>query len=250
MSRPKATRSDEQGRHDVRALEQVDRDRREQEADRATGGTHGLRVLVAVARDAVREVHEAQDAAADRDPADDLATRRAVEVGVAQRPPGDDEQQDRHRHGEDADGAGRRSANRAADRAGDVAPDGGGNDDREAEDAEADAVTALLGIEVLRAVTDAAGDRAHQPGEAEPHGCRRTQERVEDSSNRTRSRASSRWSAGCRLAGLRLALLWRASCGPGCRTAACAAGKTFGSPWSKGKARVEGFCGRLASKSV
>ncbi len=105
-SRPKATTSDQQRRHDVRALEQVDQHGGEQEADRTAGLTHRVGVGVAGARHTVRQVHESEDAADDRAPADDLTTGRAVAIGVTQRAPGDHDEQHGNGPGKDADAAG------------------------------------------------------------------------------------------------------------------------------------------------
>ncbi len=103
-----AERDDEhqQRRHDVRALEQVDEDGGEQEADRAAGFAHGVRIGVAGTRHAVREVHESEDATGDRAPADDLAAGRTVAVGMTQRAPGDHDEQQRDGPREDAHAAG------------------------------------------------------------------------------------------------------------------------------------------------
>ena len=165
-------------------------------------------VGVAGTRDAVGEVHEAEDAAADRAPADDLAADRAVAVGVAQRAPGDDDEQDRDGPGQEADGSGGRRRGRSCrpGRACRTTPTPATTMPRPRR-REAHAVTALLGIEVAGAVADAAGDRAHQPGDAEPQGRRGAQQRGEDNSKGTRpGLLRCGGLAGCRLAGLWLAL--------------------------------------------
>ncbi len=59
-------------------------------------------------------------------------------------------------------------ADQLADAAGDLPPHRRGDDDADAEQAEADTVTPLRGIELLGTAADAAGNRAGQPGKAEP----------------------------------------------------------------------------------
>ena len=197
----------QQRRHDVRALQEVDEDRREQEADRSAGLADGRHVVGS--GHAVREVHESEHATADGRPADDLTPGRTVAVGVAQGAPGDDGEQDRHGPRQQPDAPRGRIADAFSDDSGDLPPHRRRHDDAQAEHPEADAVTALLRFQLAGRVADAARHGADRSGQAEPDGSNQTEDAVEQHGDGTRTGSSRAALGGLALLLRRLTLRGR-----------------------------------------
>ena len=104
-------------------------------------------------------------------PADELATTRTVAVGMSQRPPGHQEQEQRCRVRERADQRWRHPTWIAvAHGAGQTEPELGGDDDRTADQEQPDPVPPQGRVEITGAGADRAGRRADQVSEAEPEG--------------------------------------------------------------------------------
>ena len=177
----------EQRHHDVLRAEQVEQQARDDVADRAAGAAqvagvaeHGLRV-------ALGDLDDAEDAEGERGPADDLAAGGAVVLGVAHGAPPDVEERERDEEADLADRALDHGAGGVHDRAGQLPPDGGGDDDGDAEEEQADAVAAVLGLEVAGGVPDAAGDRADAVGDRQPDRGDPAEDQREEARDRTRA---------------------------------------------------------------
>jgi hypothetical protein len=91
-------------------------------------------------------------------------------LGVPDEAHGDHRDQDRHQQVEPAEGAGDQDLDEVADRAPQVGPGTRGDDQRDAEQQQREAVLAVRGVEVPGAVPYAAEDRADGVREAEPKG--------------------------------------------------------------------------------
>ena len=179
-------RQQRQQRHDdVRRLHEVEQQARGDVADGAAGllevggvAEHRLRV-------AVGDVHDAEQPEREGGPPDDLAAGGTVALGVAQGAPAGVDEEQRHEPADLADRARRHRAGEVHDPAGQLPPHGGGDDHGEAEEEQADAVAAVLGVEVAGGLPDRPRDRADGVGDAEPHGCDTSPEHAEAARDRT-----------------------------------------------------------------
>ena len=185
----------EQGHHDVRRLHQVEEQARGDVADRSPGllqvggvAEDGLRV-------AVGDVHDAEQAEAERGPADHLATRGAVALGVAQRAPARVDEEERDEPADLADGAGGDRAREVHHATRQLPPDGRGGDRRQAEEEEPGTVATVLGVEVAGRLPDRPGDGAEGVGDAQPDGRDPASDRAEGPRDRPRTVAHG---TGCR----------------------------------------------------
>ena len=120
-------------------------------------------------RHALRDVQQAQRAQHQRGPADLRLRERRVPVRVAHEPPADQPEDDRDREGAFADERARQGVNALERGVLHAGPDGGGEDDREPEEDQADAVALVIGLQVPRVAAEAADDAAHaRPPAATP----------------------------------------------------------------------------------
>ena len=181
-------RQQRQQRHDdVRRLHQVEQQARGDVADRAPGLLEVGGVTEDGLRVAVGDVHDAEQAEGEGDPADDLAPGRAVALGVAHRAPPGVHEEERHEPADLADRAGGDRAGDVHDAAGQLPPHGRGGDRREPEEEEAGTVATVLGVEVAGRLPDRPGDRADGVGDAQPDGGDPPPERAEGPRDRTRA---------------------------------------------------------------
>ena len=123
-------------------------------------------------RGAVGDVPQPAAGEHERAPADDDAPGGGALPGVAQDPPGEGSQQQRHRPVQPAGRAGDHGAQDAADRPGDVPPGGRGDDDRAREEEQPEPVAAYRRVQLARprprAVTEPAGGAAEHVADAQP----------------------------------------------------------------------------------
>ena len=122
------------------------------------------------ARQAVGDVDQSEQTEGDGCPADELATAGTVALGMTQRPPGHQEEQQRCRVREGADQGGDTDVDGVAHGAGQAEPELGSDDDGTADQEETDAVPPQGRIEVTGSGADGAGGRADQVSQAEPDG--------------------------------------------------------------------------------
>ena len=147
-STPKKATQGEQRHHDVRRAEQVEEQAGDDVADRAAALLERAGVAERGLRVAGGDVDDAEHAEGQREPADELTTRRAVALGVAHVAHADDGQHDRHQPADLADRAGHDRADGLGGTAGQLPPHGRGRDDTQADQQEADAVATVLGVEL------------------------------------------------------------------------------------------------------
>ncbi len=142
---------------------------RHRPADEAAGVPYGLHAVAAGGR-AARDVDLAEHAdderrEADHDPAVGLGL-----LGVADEAHTDHREQYRHEQVEPAEGAGHQDLDEVADRAAQIGPGAGGDDQREAEQQQRHAVLAVGRVQVLRPLPYAAEHGADGVRGAEPDG--------------------------------------------------------------------------------
>ncbi len=158
-----------QQRHDdVDRLEQVGEQLGDHEPDRTTGLLQRAGVTQPRGRRAVGDVHDPEHAEEQGSPADHLATRGAVALGVAQVAPGDEDEQQRHQPGDQPDRAGHDGAGGVAQAARELPPHGAGDDHGQAEEEQPGAVATVLRLELGGPVAHAAHGPAHEVGHAQP----------------------------------------------------------------------------------
>ena len=162
-----AEQQDQQRYGHVRG-EQVGQQAGRQVAGDATGLAQRGRVVGP--RQAVGDVDQSEQTEGDGCPADELATARAVALGMPQRPPGHQEEEQRCRVRESADQGGDTDVDRVAHGAGQTEPELGGDDDGAADQEQTHPVPPQGRIEVTGAGADGAGRRADQVSQAEPEG--------------------------------------------------------------------------------
>ena len=157
---------DQQRHRDVPG-EQIGQDRGHGVADRPASA---LQVADPVlwAGDAVLDVDQAEHTGQDRHPADELPATWTVAVGMSQRPPGDEHQQDRDGPRKGANAAGHTCPDGTADVTRHVPPHGRGDHDGHADEQQAHTVAAQLGVELAGTGTDPPDDGTHDVGDAEP----------------------------------------------------------------------------------
>ena len=212
----------EQRHDDVRRAEQVEQQAGDDVADRAAALLERAGVAEGRLRVAGRDVDDAEDAEGQRQPADELTSRRAVALGVAHVAHPDDGQHDRDQPADLADRAGHDRANGLGGAARQLPPRGRGRDDTQADQQEADAVATVLGVELAGGAADASGDRPDAVGDRQPgRGDAAAQER-EEAEDRTRAAAHGARSGPARrrasTAAGRLAC-WLRTAGSGARAA-------------------------------
>ena len=208
-------REQHQDRHDDRGrAQQVEQQRGDDVADRAAALTqragvagHGLRAVVG-------DVHDAEHAQRERQPADDLAAGRAVVHGVAQVAPGGDDQGERDEPADLADGARHGDPDRAHDVTAELEPDRRRGDQGHREDQQAHPVATVLGLELTGTAADPAGHPADPVGDREPDRGDPAEDRVEEAgdraspgAHRARGRPALRGGAALLLRGLPRLLL-------------------------------------------
>ena len=162
-----AEQQDQQRHGHVRG-EQVGQQAGRQVAGDAAGLAQRGRVVGP--RQAVGDVDQSEQTEGDGCPADELATARTVALGMPQRPPGHQQQQQRCRVREGADQGGDADVDRVAHGAGQAEPELGGDDDGAADQEQTHPVAAQGRIEVAGAGADGAGGGADQVSQAEPEG--------------------------------------------------------------------------------
>ena len=188
---------------------------RGEEAEDAARGAHAVGAVGRVG-DAVGEVRQAARGEGQRDGAHDDAVGGGVVLRRAEHAQAEGDQDERDGIRDAPEGAGEDRVHDLAEGAGDAPPLAGGDDDGERDEGEADAVAAVLRLEVRGAVADAAH---RSPGQ------------VRDAHPRVAHRAEREGQASA--AGLGRAP-WRPACGPrACAARAGSTGLRAGATWHR-----------------
>ena len=177
----------DQQRHRDIAGQQIGEDRGGDVADDPAGLAQPLGLVGQ--RQAAGDVDQTEQAEHDRGPTDELAAAGPVAVGVAQRPPGHQDQQHGSHVGQGADQAGDPVPDAPAERAGQAPPELRGDHDRAAEQEQSDPVPAQCRVDIAGSRADPPGSTAHGVRETAPD-CAQT---VPDPTEHGALRSTGRW---------------------------------------------------------